>query len=263
MTDTDTPEYPRPYKEQRKREASAMIARRGLLKDGAELPPVCGYTYYPRKPASTSKVKFDWRVPAVCYCVAGANTNHLGSGYCDYHEVEVLLQSDSKSTTKQFQAAKAIAYENATLFGVPKPTNPFDAIMDEISRTAGIVEWLNHHMKQMETDGSDAESILQQYSVKMGFQPSVWYQLFIEERKHLVATCTAAIKAGVAERKVQIAEQQGRLIAMMFTAFIHDPRLGLTPDQILAAPKLISEHLTGLPTEPTHPAQKVIEATAS
>jgi hypothetical protein len=57
----------------------------------------------------------------------------------------------------------------------------------------------------------------------------------------------AAIKAGIAERKVQIAEQQGRMIAAMMLAFIHDPDLGLSPSQIMRAPELVRRHLMSLP----------------
>jgi hypothetical protein len=74
-------------------------------------------------------------------------------------------------------------------------------------------------------------------------------ELFQREREHLVKTCLAAIKAGVAERKVQIAEQQGRLIAAMMFAFMHDPELGLTPDQIMRAPQIIRKHLLSLPQQ--------------
>lgn len=254
-------DLPHDYKTQRKLEKLAGENRKNLLEAGTELPPVCGYTYKPRKPKNPSAT-FD-PAPVVCMRVAGSGTTHQASGFCDYHEVVSTQELNKPSTTKQLQAAKNIAYQNATFLGVSKPTDPHTALMDEISRTAGIVEWLENKMRSMSDDGIPDDEILQQFNIKMGFQPSVWYTLFLEERQHLVRTCTAAIKAGVAERRVQIAEQQGRIIAAMMMAFIHDTELGLTPEQVMKAPELVRKHLMQLPSTTEHPATAVINAHSS
>lgn len=255
-----TAELPHDYKTQRRREKQAAEARQEQLENGIELPPVCGFTYKPRKPKNPN-VSYD-PAPVVCMRVAGANTDHQGSGFCDYHEV-VSTSEIEKVPTQQLQAAKNIAYQNATFLGSRRPTDPHTALMDEITRTAGIVEWLEEKMQSMSEDGIPDDEILQQFNIKMGFQPSVWYTLFLEERQHLVRTCTAAIKAGVAERRVQIAEQQGRMIAAMMMAFIHDRELGLTPEQVMKAPELIRKHLTQLPSSTDHPANAIIETHAT
>jgi hypothetical protein len=225
-------------------ERAARKSRDELVATGHTLPPVCGYQYMPkpRKGQPTPTL-------TVCYRVAGANTSHPGKSYCDYHEALANNDIDNIKAPKQLQAAKQHAYEQAKFFGQPTNIDPHTAILSEISRTASVIQWLEDRMLEERDQGVHDKEIMQSYSVKNGFQSSVWMDLFQSERKHLVATCVAAIKAGIAERKVQIAEQQGRLIAGMMMAFIHDPELGLTPDQVLRSPLIIRKHLLALPSE--------------
>lgn len=253
-------EAPHSYKAQRKLERSAVEARKGLLDSGATLPPVCGYTYTPRKPQNHSG-KFD-PAPVVCMRVAGTNTDHHGRGYCDYHDWQA--EHDMSKQQVQVQAARNEAHRQVQFLGLPVPTDPHTALMDEVQRSAGIVEWLRHKLISMaeeyerarhsglipDGDWKPSENdLLVQFTAKNGQQPSAWWILYQEERKHLIAASVAAIKAGVAERKVRIAEQQGQLIVAMFQAFIHDPELGLSPEQIMAAPGLIRRHMAALPRE--------------
>jgi hypothetical protein len=242
-----TTEYPHAYKEQRRLEKNAKAIRDKALGSGGEMPPICGYNYFPRKPKNPPD---DWTPKAtVCYRPSGANTNHLGKGFCDYHEVEANSAINNPRAASQLQAAKRHAYEQASFFGKRTDADPHTTIMEEISRTASVVEWLEQQMRAERQAGINDKDIMQSYSLKTGFQASVWMQLYQEERKHLVTTCLAAIKAGIAERKVQIAEQQGRLIVAMMMAFIHDKELGLTPDQVLRAPAIIRRHMLSLPNE--------------
>lgn len=263
---------PREYKIQRKREQDARRARERQLAQGMTLPAVCGYTYYPRKPRNP-EVKFD-PAPVVCMVNAGSNTDHEGRGYCDYHDW--ASENEVNRMGVQVQAARNEAVRQTKFLGRPVPTDPHTALLEEIQRSAGIIEWLREKMMAMAEELDDgyvhddvigvrgSDRLLIQQTMKDGQQPSAWWVLYQEERAHLVRTCTAAIKAGVAERRVAIAEQQGALIVMMFQAFIHDTELGLTPEQIMVAPKLIRKHMAALPRgDEQHPGQKVIDAVAT
>jgi len=267
---------PHDYKVQRKWENEALQARKRQLEEGCTLPTVCGYTYNPRRPKNPN-VRFD-SAPVVCMRNAGSNTDHPGKGFCDYHDWKVT--QDTKNEPMQVAALRAEAARRSEFLGKPKPTDPHMALLEEVQRSAGMVEWLRETIAQRaevlekakeanpSADDIDvrlgADGVLIQYTLKDGAKPSAWMQLYNEERAHLIRACTAAIKSGVAERRVRIAEQQGQLIVAMFQAFIHDPELGLTPDQIMRAPQLIRRHLAAIPRESEeHPAQGIIEAHAS
>ncbi len=269
---------PHPYKTQRKWEKEALEARKRCLDGGGTLPEVCGYTYKPRKPRNPN-VKFD-PAPTVCMRVAGAGTDHHGRGYCDYHDWQA--EKETSKAGAQVQKLRQEVAKRVEFLGKPVPTDPHTALLDEVQRSAGTVEWLREKMVEMaleleqkkdlphiQEDGTQyhpgSDSLLVQWTLKDGQKPSAWMQLYQEERAHLLRACTAAIKAGVAERRVQIAEQQGQLIVAMFHAFIHDKELGLSPEQIMMAPQLIRKHMAALPREQAkpHEGQAVIEATVA
>jgi hypothetical protein len=237
---------PHSYKAQRTYERDANAARQKMLRNGtSKIPPICGYTYKTRKARVGGK-----QIPsyiAVCARTAGTNTNHHGRGFCDYHDWQANAEADKRNNPTQTRAALKVAAERAQFFGKQVAIDPHTALLDEIARTASVVAWLNDQMQQLRNKGMSDTDIIQQRTLQNGFRPSVWMELYQTERDHLVKTCVAAIKAGVAERKVQIAERQGQLIASMMFAFIHDIELGLNPDQIIAAPGLIRKHLMALP----------------
>lgn len=246
MTATELPDYPHTYKEQRAYERLAHTNRTKQIQAGIQLPPICGWNYVPRR--NPKKPDYVPDKSAICMRVAGTGTDHHGHGYCDYHEVEAIRKPESRS--QMVQNARKEMQQRAKFFGNPRNVDPHTALLEEIQRTAGHVEWLKDKIEEI--GGSEyPDDALKQFSVKDGEKPSVWYVLYIEERKHLVSTCIAAIKAGVAERKVQIAEQQGKLIAAMMLAFMHDPELSLTPEQISIAPQLVRKHLLALPQQAT------------
>jgi hypothetical protein len=159
--------------------------------------------------------------------------------------------------------ARTVVYEKIKFFGEPLDIGPHEALIQEIQRSASIVAFLEQHLADLDEQGVPKSAILAQ-GTKLGVVPSVWMQLFIEERKHLAQVAVAAIKAGVAERKVKIAEQQAAMFAMAFMNFMHDQELALTPDQLMKAPQIARRHLMALNAGPQTgqetPIEDVIDA---
>ncbi len=71
--------------------------------------------------------------------------------------------------------------------------------------------------------------------------PNVWVALYAEERKHLVEVCSAALKAGVEERQVRLAEHQGALIEGAIRAILTD--LHPTSAQLELVPTVVPRRL--------------------
>lgn len=235
-------DLPRTYVAQRKLERAAYKSREEALKRGdVNLPACCGYTYIPRRPvgATTGRTPDE----TICYRTAGAETDHYNKGYCDYHEILAL---NEVSRDGGVNAARNIAMQSARFFGEPINIDPHAALLGEVHRCQSIVVWLEHKLASLREDGLPDDKVLTEYSVKFGFQPSVWMQLYTEERDRLVKVAAAAIKAGVAERKVQLAEQQARLIASVMMHFLHDPELGLSPQQMIVAPNIVRRHMLSI-----------------
>lgn len=141
----------------------------------------------------------------------------------------------ARARARREQEAEA-ARQVATL-GLAVDINPTDALLQEVQWTAGHVKWLRTKVQELDeralvwgttrtetevggalridldptgdvVDVGDAPSnkVIQTAAV------SVWYDLYERERKHLVNVCSAALKAGVEERKVRLAESQGDLV---------------------------------------------------
>jgi hypothetical protein len=129
--------------------------------------------------------------------------------------------------------AAAQAQRAAATYGLPRQVEPHDALLEELHRTAGHVAWLGVLIAELEHEdsihpraGGDVESDedrsssglsgLKQYHRDKNMlweKPSVWVELYQHERTHLAKVAKTCIDAGIAERQVQLAESQGRLLA--------------------------------------------------
>lgn len=139
--------------------------------------------------------------------------------------------------------------------GLPRDVSPTEALLEEVRWTAGHVEWLRGRVAELHPepthvattlDGEDAgfetpsgrgSLVWGTTKVKVGgddagttqeAKPSVWYELYTRERAHLVKVSEAAIRAGVEERRVRLAEQQGALVAGVITRVLDGMLAALT-----------------------------------
>jgi len=152
------------------------------------------------------------------------------------------------------RSAEQAAREAVVTLGLPVDVTPTEALLDEVRWTAGHVHWLRAKVAEhderalvwgvtrteaeagaalligIDGDG-DVTDVGSAPSTKIiqAASPSIWYELYAKERAHLVAVCTAALRAGVEERRVRLAEQQGDLVATAIRRILD--ALNLTPDQ--------------------------------
>lgn len=101
-------------------------------------------------------------------------------------------------------------------YGLPVEVDPLNALLGELHRTAGHVAWLGLLIAELEHD-EEGRSGLRQWrpaGEDGGYwAPSVWVELYQRERAHLARVASDCLKAGVEERRVRLAEDQGRLVA--------------------------------------------------
>lgn len=211
--------------------------------------PICGA---PRSGKSSSG-------PGICCMPAGHSTEHPGYGRCSRH-------GGNSPTHVKYAAKLMIDEQFLATYGEPMDVTPQEALLAEVQRTAGHVAWLGDFIKVM-ADGLPGANItakqLEVMTVEQveeiftgagpralvqftqnGVAPSVWIQMYQEERKHLVRVSKLAIDAGVAERQIELAEQQAMMIAVIFQKFMRDARMAFTPKQAFDAKEVIRELLT-------------------
>jgi len=179
----------------------------------------------------------------------------------------------SKAKAERARAELAATAAVRTL-GLPVDISPTEALLEEVRWTAGHVQWLRGKVQELDDprmvrpgEGSDPEDIgatsgahalvwgQTEYRDATGGEnagtttvekaaPSIWYQLYAREREHLVTVCAAAIKAGVEERRVRLAEQQGDLVATVIRRILD--ALDLTPTQLEQVPIVVPRELRAI-----------------
>ena len=166
----------------------------------------------------------------------------LGSKVCMVH--------GGKAGQVKAAAARRLAEQAAQqavrTLGLPVDISPTEALLEEVRWTAGHVAWLRSRVQELESGdlswgttkvktGGDDEEATQEA------KPSVWYELYTRERAHLIKVCDAAIRAGVEERRVRLAEQQGDLLALAIRRVLEAFGLGDDPRVPEVVPAVLRE----------------------
>lgn len=190
-----------------------------------------------------------------CRKPAGWGSPTPGVGRCRLH--------GGATATHRNAAQRKVAADAVATYGLPVDVDPREALLQEVHRSAGHVAWLAALVGTLEHGGSgyrretwvdgedeDAEtrevyvplSGLKQLSKDGKFEkPSVWVELYQRERRFLREVCRDAVNAGVEERRVQLAEQQGVALAGAVRAILAD--LSLTEDQLALVSSVVPRHL--------------------
>ena len=212
---------------------------------------ICGATLSTH-PTNMFPLKPDLRGEP-CLLAAGWGTPHVGMGRCKNHGG--LNPSHTRSLFKK--KAERDMLERKAVFGESIEVSPEDAIMQELWRTNGSVEWYRQRIEQITEMSRDPEAnqdeAIMQYT-KLGMTPSVWVSLYNEERDRLAAVAKVAAGMGVAERSIRIVEEQGRMLATVIQTLMVHPLLALTPMQQINAKDAVREILATvtLAATPTH-----------
>lgn len=145
------------------------------------------------------------------------------------------------------RVAEAKAEHLMRRFGGPIDTTPTEALLDTVKWTAGYVAWLREKVADARTD---TDLVWGKTRWKSGGEDrgttyaagaSTWLSLLGEWSDRLVVVCREAIKAGIEERRVRLAEQQGQLVADVIRKILAD--LNLTAEQEAMVGDVVPRHL--------------------
>ncbi len=142
-----------------------------------------------------------------CGHPAGWGTG-TGRGRCKKH--------GGNTPTHVIKAEREELEEAVELFSLSREIEPTEALLEELWRTAAIVRMLD---RQIVT--KTPEELLASPGLVL------WHR---QERRLYVAVARVAIAAGIAERQVKLAEQQGALVATAIRGILEDLDVADHPD---------------------------------
>lgn len=139
--------------------------------------------------------------------------------------------------------AEQAAGRELTRLGVThRNIHPAEALIELVSYQASIVDFWRHKVSLLDDDaltwgrtkvkegGDDAGTTHEA-------KPNIAYALLGDASDRLARYCEAALKAGVEERKVRLAESQGALVAQAIRQVLE--QLHLTDEQQLLVPTVV------------------------
>ena len=187
----------------------------------------------------------DNRSGGSCRKTAGWGTGHSGVGRCKFH--------GGCTPNHELSGAIALARREAAVMGRPLSIEPHEAIIECIRIAAGEVAYSSSQIAGLE----DAEAVgpvqtsrplkeekgaenAEVYVTEYG-PPAVniWIEVRHRAMDRLVNYSKIALAAGVAERQVRIAEQQGQMLAQVIRGVLEDLGVDKRPE----APAVVRKHL--------------------
>lgn len=174
-----------------------------------------------------------------------------GATVCRFHG-GAARQVKAKATTR-LQLANAEA-EVARL-GARRDIHPAEALLELVHWTAGEVDYWRTRVQQLDDDDltwgltQHREGVGPEGPVNIKTQeakPHIAYTMLERASDRLASYAAAALKAGVDERRVRLAESQGALVGEVLRRILD--RLALTPEQLQLVPVVVPEELRRLTT---------------
>ena len=146
----------------------------------------------------------------------------------------VCRKHGGKAPQNLAAAEQRLLFRRAVLevetLGLPREVDPHTALLEELHRTAGAVQWLGAVVADLELGHVAGDS--------------VWVRLYADERDRLVKVAKTCVDVGIEERRVRLAESAGAQLAAVVRAVLD--RLQLSDEQRVLALQVVPEEFRRL-----------------
>jgi hypothetical protein len=186
----------------------------------------------------------------LCQAPAGRGTPHPGYGSCSLH--------GGNTTTGQVAGARYEAMAELASYGRAVDVEPHEALVLCIRIAAGEVQSATefvHRLRENElieypeellerpirvAEGAEDPDAVVQETRRLQAQLHVWIRIRQEAMDRLVKYSAAALRSGLEERLVQVAEVQGLLLAEAVRGILEELGVADQPE----TPAIVRKHLT-------------------
>lgn len=232
------------------------------MPDGPLSPLVCTEQWYGNRPCQFAPVTGDTR--------------------CEHHWGGPHTQRGRRLSRSldRFEHKGALNHmkpgASATMrFGAPIEKDPGMALLEEVHRAAGHVAWLEEKVRGLEESELVWGTVMVAQEERSGGQGgdyalvrtenrstiNTWWELYRKEREHLSKVALAALKAGIEERRVRIAERGVDALELALTAALTDLGIDASDERVRAiVGRRLSEAVAAdIFGQKDHPSVKVVQ----
>lgn len=152
----------------------------------------------------------------------------------------------------QRRQAEDQARRDVALFGGRRDVDPAQALLELVQWTAGEVDYWRARVREVADTDEDAltwgvtktKTGGDDHGTTSEAKPNVAYVMLVDASNRLAQYAAAALKAGVEQRRVELAEREGALLAGVIRAILTD--LDLSPAQQLLVGEVVPRHLRAI-----------------
>lgn len=166
-----------------------------------------------------------------CGRPAGWGTEHVGIGRCKLHGGA----SPNHNKAAQVEQAR----RDVALFGGRRDIHPADALLELVQWTAGEVDYWRQRVRQLEEDDLTWGVVRvkeggEDHGTTREARPHVAYAMYTDAAKRLESHSVAALRAGIEERQVRLAESSGQLLASVVQSILSRLDLSTVQQELVA-----------------------------
>lgn len=172
-----------------------------------------------------------------------------GQRVCSAHGGRSPIGKAAAARRLEEEKARAVALKVTG----PVEVDPSQALIDLVHGAAGEAAYWRSEVERLQVEhpermtmglvrvekGTRDRSDVDMRHLEAGVP--VAYRMWVEARERLARYATAAIKAGVQERQIKLAEQEGALVAEVIKAILD--QLDLSPEQVARVPEVVPAQL--------------------
>jgi hypothetical protein len=157
-----------------------------------------------------------------------------GGNFCNKHGGQLPnVQLNAKRTRRQIAAERSIV-----MYGLPRDVAPATALLEELHRTQGHVDWLHNIIVNIDSTDDLIKGMVEEVhrsgtadeanwdEERIAVAENIWVRMYFRERKHLVEVAKTIMSLGLAQQMIAITRQQAeifdRAIQAMLVELGHD-----------------------------------------
>ncbi|MHA7158824.1 hypothetical protein ACX8Z7_12355 [Glutamicibacter endophyticus] len=170
----------------------------------------------------------------------------LGGTVCRMHGGAARQVAAKAAARRQQETIQSLLAN----LGTPTPVDPGQALLELIAAKNGEVHWLRAVVQSIEQDslvwgradyenGIGPQGPIDKYTDKASV--NIWWEMLRKAEDQLASYSSAALKAGIEERRVRLAERTGNQVAAAMRRILD--RLNLNPMQLDLVGTVVPEEL--------------------